>query len=172
MHDDEHFEKQFIFQITPAASRQVAGVITVPFGTVIAYAGTTPPNGWLLCNGQNITQSSYPNLYGLIGGKVPDMRGRSVVGSGQGPWLSNRNIDQTGGTEKEILVTTQLPPHAHNFGVGGGGGDRNGDKTGTDDGFSINWGSTAFKNVTTDVGGNEPHNNMPPFYALNFIIKY
>jgi microcystin-dependent protein len=37
-----------------------------PIGTVINYMGGAAPNGWLLCNGQSLTRSAYPALFGVL----------------------------------------------------------------------------------------------------------
>lgn len=61
----------------------------VPCGTVISYAGTNPPNGWLICNGQAVSRTTYANLFSAIGttyGKgngsttfnVPNLIGRFI----------------------------------------------------------------------------------------------
>lgn len=38
-----------------------------PIGTVINYMGGSPPNGWIVCNGQSLTRSAYPALFGVVG---------------------------------------------------------------------------------------------------------
>jgi len=147
-------------------------IIAMPAGSVISFAGVIPPTGWLLCNGQVITKDQFPALYDLVGANVPDLRSRFVIGAGQGTGLTNRALKDIGGEENHTLVLWEIPSHAHNFGVGGGGGDRNGGKTGTDQGFSKNYSDCTYKNHTENSGGGGPHNNMPPFYTLTYIIKF
>ena len=53
----------------------------VPVGTIIMYWGTTAPTGYLICNGQAITQSKYPKLYALCGANVPDLQNYFVRGA-------------------------------------------------------------------------------------------
>ncbi|MCH8620972.1 tail fiber protein [Undibacterium sp. TS12] len=146
-----------------------SATISVPVGTVVSFAGTVAPNGWLLCDGSGITQATYPNLYGLIGANVPDLRSRFIVGAGQGGGLSNRPLKSAGGEETHYLSENEMPNHSHAYGVGGGnGGGNNGG--GNSEGWSTtNW---SFTTWTARTGGNVPHNNMPPFYALTYIIKY
>ena len=43
----------------------------VPVGTIVQYVGPTPPPGWLLCNGNPILYSNYPNLCNAIGTTYP-----------------------------------------------------------------------------------------------------
>lgn len=65
----------------------------VPVGTVIAYAGTTAPPGWLLCNGASLLRADYPELFGVIQTNsgaadgthfnLPDYRGVFLRGAAQ-----------------------------------------------------------------------------------------
>lgn len=66
----------------------------IPLGGIIPYAGITPPVGFLLCDGSEIQQSQYPELYAIIGDfyngiepllglgtfRLPDLRGRFALG--------------------------------------------------------------------------------------------
>jgi len=62
-----------------------------PIGSVITYAGTTAPTGWLICAGQAVSRATYSNLFSIISTtygvgdgvttfNVPDLRGRSTIG--------------------------------------------------------------------------------------------
>jgi len=147
----------------------------LPKGTIVAYAYPTAPQGWAICNGQNGT---------------PNLTNRFIYGAG------NKQINNTGGSETVKLDDTQIPSHAHkvngstsangnhshSFGVGGGGGSSGGGR-GTTSGYTC--GSCAFNantdgngnhshtfNVTSEkTGGNQAHDNMPPFFVLNYIMK-
>ena len=63
---------------------------SIPVGTVVTWpSGANPdmqnPDGtynWLECNGQSISQTVYPELFAVIGGKVPDYRGLFLRGQG------------------------------------------------------------------------------------------
>jgi microcystin-dependent protein len=99
----------------------------IPTGSVMPFAGTTPPAGWLLCNGATLygTNLLHTNLfrviaktYGSGNGTVssfnlPDLRGRTAVGAGQGSGLVNRTLAATPGTD----TITQVPNHAHSAGT-------------------------------------------------------
>ena len=39
----------------------------IPPGTIINYAGSTVPEGYLLCNGANVSRTTYANLFAAIG---------------------------------------------------------------------------------------------------------
>ncbi|BBB67809.1 hypothetical protein UNDYM_3556 [Undibacterium sp. YM2] len=153
----------------PSATATTSATIQMPVGTVVSFAGSAAPNGWLICDGTAIAQSTYPTLYALIGGNVPDLRSRFIVGVGQGGGLTNRLLKDTGGEEYHTLNIDEMPFHTHSYGVGGGnGGGNNG--TGNSEGWSTT--SSAFTTWTGSAGHNLAHNNIPPFYALTYIIKY
>ena len=75
---------------------------TIPVGGIIMWSGASVPTGWALCDG---TTNS--------GKTTPDLRGRFVLGSGQGTGLSLRSLSQIGGTESNTLATAQMPVHSH-----------------------------------------------------------
>ena len=57
----------------------------VPVGTIISWPVATNPedmDNWLECNGQNISPSVYPELFAVLGGQVPDLRGMFLRGYG------------------------------------------------------------------------------------------
>lgn len=85
----------------------------LPIGTVVAFMGTTPPDGWLLCNGQLLIinthtgDTTYKDLYDVIGTtyggsisdliitfKVPDLRECVLVGAGTNQLLSMTYHDE------------------------------------------------------------------------------
>lgn len=72
-----------------------SNVATIPVGTIMPFAGTVIPNGYLLCDGAEIQISLYPALYAVIGNtykgpeayiglatfRLPDLRGRFALGA-------------------------------------------------------------------------------------------
>lgn len=154
----------------------------VPPGTVMDYAGSSLPSGWLNCDGAAVSRSTYADLFSAIGTtwgagngsttfNVPDLRGRTVVGVGTGSGLSPRNIAGSGGTETHTLSTGEIPSHSHTPGLGTRFLVRN-------DGASSYAVSTAGANIdtencsaTSNTGGGGSHNNMQPFANLYHIIK-
>jgi microcystin-dependent protein len=95
----------------------------LPSGSVIDYAGSVAPAGWLLCDGSSYsTTGPYAALFAIIqyafGGSggtfnVPDLRGRVSVGAGHSPTLANRVLGATGGEETHFLLATELASHTH-----------------------------------------------------------
>jgi microcystin-dependent protein len=77
-------------------------------GVVKLFAGNFAPRGWILCNGQSLAIASNTALFSILGTTyggngqttfaLPDLRGRTAVGWGQGPGLSNYVIGETVGT--------------------------------------------------------------------------
>jgi microcystin-dependent protein len=138
--------------------------------------GIAPSFGWLLCDGSQVPQVSYPGLYALIGTTfgvgaagmfvLPDLRGRVVVGAGPGPGLTVRNPGDQGGAETVTLTDLQsgLPSHSHpplsrNFFF---------DFTPAASGVTLPPGTNdAAADATTGLAGGTPaaqsHENMPPW---------
>lgn len=67
------------------------GTSSIPVGTIIAWPVAQNPAdwqnsdgsyNWLECNGQSISQTVYPELFALMGGQVPDLRGLFLRGHG------------------------------------------------------------------------------------------
>ncbi|EGG15374.1 hypothetical protein DFA_10208 [Cavenderia fasciculata] len=100
-----------------------------PIGRIIMwyFSPTNIPSNHLVCDGSEITNlTRYQKLVDLLGrdanGRVflPDLRGRTVIGSGQSTGLSNYSLGQTGGVEQVTLTRDQMPAHNHG-GVTGAG---------------------------------------------------
>jgi len=126
----------------------LASVPTNPPGVIMPYTGRTVPDtakypGWLLCDGSEILQSQWPDLFVLIGfdykqanllsdGGVlkfalPDLRGRGPIGldnmggsaAGRVTGLKGSEIGNTGGTENVTIGLNNLPEHEHDLVVEG-----------------------------------------------------
>ncbi|MBC7569062.1 MAG: tail fiber protein [Spirosoma sp.] len=171
----------------------------MPVGAIIAYGGTTPPPGWLLCDGSSIAwYDGFADLRGIVGNNVPDLLSRFIVGAGQGNGLSNYGIGVTGGTEFVQLNVNQMPTHRHGFLTSGTEEDgwigewevknrtwhfkmtdrvkKEGGIAEEDNGsMNIPWqlNETDLRPQSIKpTGGNQSHENRPPYYALTYIIKY
>ncbi len=94
-------------------------------GTILAFGFNFAPRGWLLCEGQILQIAPNTALFSLLGTTyggdgvttfaVPDLRGRCMVGQGQGqePTLSPITIGEKEGAENTSLLATNIPMHAH-----------------------------------------------------------
>jgi microcystin-dependent protein len=146
-------------------------VSVLPTGVMLPYGGASPPTGFLLCDGSNVSRTTYAALfavlstfYGVGDGSttftLPDKRGRTSIGAGTGPGLTARTRGNKIGTENE---TAPLPAHTHSYAtvqnVGGGG-------------FLAGGGEKPSTSSTTgSAGPGGTHNNMQPSEVDLWIIK-
>lgn len=167
---------QNIESIMKALAVGGGATMSLPVGTIMQYAGSTAPDGWLVCDGTSFDPATYADLFAVLGTTyggtsgaplLPDFRGRAPIGVGTGSGLTARTLASKVGTETQALTTSQLPSHTHAF-------NRNTVST-----FDVMPGSTTI-NVPSNLGGyitgsqgsGSAHNNMQPSLAVNFIIKY
>lgn len=94
-------------------------------GGIQMYAGAAAPTGWLLCQGQAVSRTTYAALFAVCGTtfgagdgsttfNIPDMRGRSPIGVGTGAGLTARTLGQLVGTETHTLTGNQSGTSVHN----------------------------------------------------------
>jgi microcystin-dependent protein len=153
----------------------------VPSGTIVMWSGSIAdiPTGWVLCNGGNGT---------------PDLRERFVVGAGGdntdssvtgGPY----NPGDAGSNNHEVTLTiAQMPSHKHTGSTNSAGSHSHRYRTqygSTTASGSNNQAATPLYHDSTtgssgshshtmnlnNTGGNQAHENRPPYYALCFIMK-
>jgi microcystin-dependent protein len=172
-----------------------ATAYTVPAGSLTSYVGAAAPSGWLLCDGSQVSQSTYSALYAIIGANkfgtdtggnffLPDLRGRVPVGLG-----TNADVDVIGDNDGAALAnrspkhqhTVYDPTHGHVFAARypGSTGDvtLNADLGGYSTPYGIG-GAKLVQDASTGVKVN-PQNTAtstspvdgPSFLTLNFIIK-
>lgn len=94
-----------------------------PVGQLFAWAGASAPDGSLACDGAEISQTDYPELYAIIGNAwgsagagnflLPDLRSRMLVGTGPGNGLSAYALADVGGAERVTLNIGNMPSHRH-----------------------------------------------------------
>ena len=169
---------------------------SIPPGTIVDYAGSSAPSGWLLCDGSTVNRSTYAALFSAIGTTfgsgdgsttfvLPDLRGRATFGKDDmGGSTAGRVTDAVSGIAGTTLGDAggHQAVGAHTHGV-------------TDPGHThsltmatvVNFsgsplftywypaGSTNTSSATTgisiDSGGDGDSENMPPAMILNKIIK-
>ena len=123
-------------QVASTAFVQTALGAATPSGSVIAYAGSAAPSGWLLCSGAAVSRSTYAALFAIVGTtygtgdgsttfNLPDLRGRAVAGvDNMGGTAANRitsggsgivgtTLGAAGGLQTHTLATTEIPAHQH-----------------------------------------------------------
>lgn len=143
-----------------------------PSGGIIMWSGTiaTIPSGWYLCNGSNGT---------------PDLRNRFIVGahsdtSGVAYTTITGSNTQTGGTKDAIVVshthtaTVTDSGHLHTYnypssiGLAGGGNNLSAGGGSSTNTSTVTTGITVTNSTTGSSGTDQ---NLPPYYALAFIMK-
>jgi microcystin-dependent protein len=146
------------------------------------------PQGWAQCNGQLLPISQNTALFSLLGDTyggngastfaLPDLQGSFPMHWGEGPGLSPRVIGQTGGASSVTLLSSELPSHSHDIVPGAPANAALADPQGAALGASPSrpYSSTATPSVTMSpaaigvTGQTQPHNNLPPYLVLNFVI--
>lgn len=127
----------------------IASIQIIPPGIITMWSGSSDniPSGWALCNGENNT---------------PNLQDKFVLGAGP-----VHNPGDTGGEETVTLTIEQMPEHSHQYQLRG---------------FNEYYGPGSKTEVfrlpgdtnnsqTSVCGGGTAHNNMPPYYALCYIMK-
>lgn len=163
-------------------------------GEISMFAGNFPIRGYALCYGQLLPIAQNTALFSILGTTyggngqtnfaLPDLRGRVPIGQGFGPGLSEYFLGQSGGVENVTLTINEMPGHTHPINITPKGFSETGntadpagtypantgalDKEYRSTGTTVNMGS--FAGSTTSTGFSAPHNNMPPFLTINFLI--
>jgi microcystin-dependent protein len=157
-------------------------------GEIRMFAGNFPPAGWMFCEGQLLPISENETLFNLIGTTyggdgqstfaLPDLRGRAPMHQGTSSEGITYTLAEQGGVETVTLTTNQIPIHTHAF-VGSSSAatltSPSGSVVATSaqvDYVTIAQASVAMNaNAITPVGGSQPHENMQPYLAIDFIIS-
>jgi microcystin-dependent protein len=132
-----------------------------PTGMIVNFSGDNAPSGWLICNGSEVSKTTYSFLFSIIGTKygtasdsnnfkLPDLGDRIPVGKTGSTTLGN-----TGGNSSITLATNQLPSHTHT-----GTSDSNGSHTHT-----INDPGHTHSQTTINDDYNNSGSNPPGFSA-------
>lgn len=151
------------------------GADILPLGSIVLWSGTSIPVGWVLCDGQSAN--------GLV---TPDLRGRFVLGANPGSgfnqqntdgylafggtstiFINTHNMNTRGGTTQHTLTEGEMPAHSHGF-CANINAFQAFDTSDGNEGYNTGgFGCTA----TASTGSSQPHNNMPPYYVLAYIMK-
>jgi microcystin-dependent protein len=154
-----------------------------PFiGEIRMFAGNFAPVGWAFCNGALIPIDQNDALFQLIGTTyggdgqttfaLPDLQSRVPVHAGPGFALG-----QTGGAETVTLTVSQIPAHNHVPQASSTAGIQSSPSNGVWAQSTLGQFSSAAPSVTMapaalgSSGGSQPHDNMIPFLAVNFILS-
>jgi len=90
----------------------------LPCGSIVSFAGSTAPTGWLICDGRELPVLEYSALFDIIGYTygndstgyfcLPDLQDRVPVGK-----KSSTTLGAIGGNSSVTLTTNQMPSHTH-----------------------------------------------------------
>ncbi|WP_326981176.1 tail fiber protein [Chryseobacterium sp. MYb264] len=164
---------------------------TEPFLGQIAFVPYNfVPKNWAACNGQLLPIVQNTALFSLLGTTyggngtttfaLPDMRGRVLVHEGQAPGgPTTYTMGQAGGSESVTLTVTQMPAHSHTVNAVTTEGNQNiptnslpADTKLLDKEYSDATANTTMKStMISPTGGNQAHENRPPFLTLKCIIS-
>lgn len=127
-------------------------VPSIPTGGIIIWSGAADsiPAGWHLCDGTDGT---------------PDLRDKFVLSAG-----TAHAVGETGGSETVTLTNAQMPQHIHVLPVPGAGNDSGTAAVLSDVKFYKDGVLNTQAPVST-AGSSQPHENMPPYYTLAYIMK-
>ena len=153
-------------------------------GEIRMFAGNFNPAGWMFCDGQLLPISENETLFQLIGTTyggdgestfaLPNLQSRAPLHQGNGFVLA-----ETGGVESVTLTTAQIPQHTHtyiastNTGTDKSPSGRVTDQTSGGVLIYIEEGvdQPMAANAIGPQGGSQPHENLQPYLAINFIIS-
>jgi len=164
----------------------------VPFiGEIRMFTGTYVPEGWASCDGQLMQISEYTALFSIMGTAyggdgvqtfaLPNLQAMAPLGAGQGPGLTMRNKGDQGGSSTVNLTDSQMAPHNHPINCSVSPGAPNSMQGGVW-ATAAGAGQTAYASTSgptpaqlssqalQGMGGGMPHNNMPPYLTVMFII--
>ena len=117
---------------------------SLPSKAVIAFNSRACPDGW---------------------DEFDFAKGRVIVGAGRGHGLSPRILGDTGGEERHLLTEREMPSHRHQVSPGRASSPT----TGSSLPYREHPNQGPWN--TEIAGGNQPHNNMPPFLVLQYCVK-
>ena len=150
------------------------------------------PRGWAFCNGQLLPISQNTALFSLLGTNyggngqttfgLPSLQERTPIHQGQGSGLSPRALGEQGGMATVTLISSEIPNHSHTLQATTASATTAAPSNGI-------WAVSGSRRTTTNLytaaaaagaamssaaispaGSSLPHNNMPPYLAVNFCI--
>lgn len=143
-------------------------------GEIKMWAGDTIPEGWLLCDGSEVSKTDYPYLYKAIGDlwgvpnsssnfKLPNLAGKVPVGYNSAD-TDFAPVGHTDGEKTHTLTEDEMPKHRHSLSASV---YRDSSKKTLEKGSQGYPNGTRYSNY---VGKSQAHNNMQPYAVIKYII--
>lgn len=179
--------------VTIVTPKAIANSYLSLTGVILPYSGATAPTGWLLADGSTISQTTYANLFALIGHTygadpgsgnfiLPNPSGRVIVGKSADTEFDV--LGETGGEKTHTLSgaesgekghnhTQDVHTHAMNTNITPGTGTPTryaGSSGGAQTAIDLT--ATATNQAVAASNATNAHNNLQPYLTLNYIIKY
>jgi microcystin-dependent protein len=139
----------------------------------------SPGLGWYLCDGQELSRTTYALLFNVIGEtfgagdgsttfNLPNANGRVSVTAGTAPGLTDRFVGDVFGEERTTLTLNEIPAHTHDFTY------QYKDQTAPyGDNNRTVWEYVENRTrTTTSAGGGQSHNNLQPSIVDGFLFIY
>lgn len=160
---------------------------------IIMFAGNFAPQNWAFCQGQILAISQNTALFALLGTTyggngqttfaLPDFRGRSPVGTGQGPGLTPITLGEQSGTETRTLIPTNMPIHNHTATTTVGVTSANASTEEASGSILASQANNFYAAANTangqmgavsttigNAGGSQPFSIRNPYIGMNFVI--
>jgi microcystin-dependent protein len=166
-------------QVLLASQQNALASYAVPTGSITAFAGSTAPSNFLLCDGTAVSRTTYAELFALISTtygvgdgtstfNVPNLKGRVPVGR-DSTQTEFDTLGETGGAKTHTLVIGEIPSHNHEIQrTNSAATSVAADASNV---YETKNGTGATYTSTQNSGGGGAHNNLQPYLVLNFIIK-
>ena len=139
-----------------AINSAISSPSSIPIGGIIMWNSINVPENWKICDG---------NIYNDI--QTPNLIDKFVVGAG-----TTYPVGSTGGKAQVTLGIDEIPSHTHDFkytAVQGASHNANGQQGSQQACYRAQ--SVTNSGTTSSTGGNGSHENLPPYYALYYIMR-
>jgi microcystin-dependent protein len=169
--------------------------VSDPFiGEIRATGFNFAPQGWAMCNGALLPILQNTALFSILGTSyggdgrttfaLPDLQGRFPVHANNGSGaigVSTVDVGESGGAAVVTIDNSTMPTHTHTPQAVSGGGSTNSPAgavwaqahfgRSVEELYATTGGTAPMSaSALASTGSSQPHNNMPPFLALNFIV--
>ncbi|XP_055351847.1 uncharacterized protein LOC129598122 [Paramacrobiotus metropolitanus] len=141
-----------------------------PVGSIQPASADMQTACWLRCNGQPFNVTTYPQLASILSnGKTPNLEGQFLVGSD-----GSLPVGSRGGEKEHYLTVNEMPAHQHGqflHTVGWNDDPNQNNRFTTFNGVGLTFYVRVQPDITNPAGGNQAHNNMPPYQAVVYLIR-